>query len=144
MKSENQKINNQKMLRDAKLKCTIPRLAVIALLAEKHTPISVQAIHDALMKKDSIDLVTVYRTLASFEKAGLVKRVDLRKDTILYELANDHHHHLVCTNCGTTEDFVVCDVEDITKKVLNKSSKFSTIQQHSLELFGICKVCAKR
>ena len=127
-----------------KLKYTAPRLAVVTLLGDKHEPLSVQNIYDSLASKNNIDLVTIYRTLASFEKAGLVKRVDLRKDAILYELANDHHHHLVCTNCGTTEDFVVCDVEEITKKVLVKSSKFNAIQQHSLELFGICKDCVKR
>ena len=138
------KTNYQKILHDVKLKSTEPRIAVVALLADKHLPLSVQNIYDNLAKKNGIDLVTVYRTLASFEKVGLVKRVDLRKDVVLYELANDHHHHLVCTNCGATEDFEICDVKDITKKVLNKSSKFTSVQQHSFELFGICKNCTKQ
>ena len=138
------KTDYQKILRDVKIKCTEPRLAVVALLADKHLPLSVQDIYNGLSKKNDIDLVTVYRTLASFEKAGLIKRVDLHKDAVLYELANDHHHHIVCTKCGTTEDFEICDAQDITKKVLNKSSKFADVQQHSFELFGTCKVCAKR
>ena len=96
---------------------------------------------NAVAKKSGMDLVTVYRTLASFEKAGIVKRVDLRADAVLYELNDEHHHHIVCTNCGTVEDFELCDMEALTKKIAQKSKHFKTIQEHTLELFGICTQC---
>ena len=56
------------------------------------------------LKKYKIDLVTLYRTLASFEKNKLVKRVDLHKDAIYYELNLEHHHHIVCVECGKVDD----------------------------------------
>ena len=135
-------------LKEHGLKATAPRLAVLEALGGEsgHAPRSAQDIHAALMKnaaakKSGMDLVTVYRTLASFEKAGIVKRVDLRGDSVLYELNDEHHHHIVCTNCGTVEDFEMCDMEALTKKIAQKSKKFTTIREHTLELFGVCTQC---
>ncbi len=129
------------ILKEADLKATLPRLAVLGVLADFHEPKNVQDIHTKLSKK-GIDIVTVYRTLTSFEKAGLVRRVDLRKDAVFYELADEHHHHIVCTNCGDVEDFELCDIESLTKKITVKAKKFKTINQHSFELFGVCTACA--
>ena len=131
------------ILKEVGLKITPARVAVLEVFIKHTEPVNAEFIIDQLKKKE-MNQVTVYRNLTSLLEARIIKQVDLRQNSTYYELANNHHHHLVCTNCGTTEDFVVCGVEDITKKVLNNSSKFSAIQQHSLELFGICKGCAKR
>jgi len=131
----------KKIMHDANLKCTAPRELVIALLYEKHLPLSAQDIFEQLKKKNTIDLATVYRTLASFEKAGLVKRIDLRTDTVLYELNTLHHHHIVCTHCGRVEDFDLCEVDRLMKKVASQSSHFNVVSEHTLEFFGVCTAC---
>ena len=93
----------------------------------------------------AINEATVYRTLSSFEEKGIIKRVDLRKDSLYYELSSaHHHHHIVCTGCGTIEDFESCQIEKVSDKVLSQSSKFSIIKEHSLELFGVCNTCTKK
>ena len=124
------------------LKATSAREHILAVFSEECHPLNADAIHKMLGKKSSIDLVTIYRTLASFEAAGLLKKVDLHKDSVYYEL-NHHHHHIVCTSCGDIEGFEGCDAEKLVKKAVAKSSKFKSIRQHSLELFGVCKSCAK-
>lgn len=130
------------ILQDASLKSTAPRLAILESLAKTKKPTSAQELHKALAKK-GIDLVTIYRTLASFEKAALVKRLDLRKDAVFYELSGTHHHHIVCTSCGDMEDFETCDMESLSKKIAGKAKKFKAVSQHSLELFGVCTACSK-
>ncbi len=131
------------LLKQHGLKATAPRGAILGVLAAKHEPLSAQDIYKKLPKKTEIDLVTVYRTLASFEKAGIVKRVDLRSDAVLYELNDEHHHHIVCTSCGTVEDFDLCDIGEMAKKIAGHAKRFKTIGDHSLELFGICNACVK-
>ena len=130
----------KKILHDAGLKSTSPRLIVFKTLSEIKHPETAQEIHKRLKK---LDLVTLYRTLASFEKNQLVKRVDLHKDAVYYELNKDHHHHIVCTDCGKLEDFELCDMDKLTKKIVAKASNFKSVQEHALELFGVCNVCAK-
>jgi Fe2+ or Zn2+ uptake regulation protein len=134
----------QKILSDAKLKRTTPRLAVVALLADKHVPLSAQQIHKLLGKKKGIDLVTIYRTLTSFEKAGVVKRVDLRKDVIFYELNVDDHHHVICLDCKKVSDFIGCDADILIAKALKQVKNFKLVSHHSFDLFGICNTCSKK
>jgi Fe2+ or Zn2+ uptake regulation protein len=130
----------KKILRDAGLKNTGPRLAVIKTLSEIKHPETAQEIHKRLRK---LDLVTLYRTLASFEKSQIVKRVDLHKDAVYYEPNTNHHHHIICTDCGKLEDFELCDMNQLTKKIIAKASNFKNVSEHSLELFGICNTCIK-
>jgi Fe2+ or Zn2+ uptake regulation protein len=130
----------KKILHDTKLKSTGPRLAVLKALSEVQRPETAQVIHRRLKK---MDLVTLYRTLASFEKNQLIKRIDLHKDSVYYELNIDHHHHIICTGCGTVEDFELCDIDRLTKKIIAKASNFKSVQEHAMELFGVCNGCVK-
>ena len=130
-------------LKEHGLKATTPRVAILSVLREAHLPLGAQGVHVKLSKKSGIDLVTVYRTLASFEKAGIVKRVDLRTDTVMYEMSGRHHHHIVCTDCGTVEDFNICEMDKLTQKITQKAKRFSSIREHTLELFGVCNACVK-
>ncbi len=132
----------KKTLREAGLKNTPPRITIMKTLSEIKVPETAQEIYKKL-KKHKIDLVTLYRTLASFEKNKLVKRVDLHKDAIYYELNLEHHHHIVCTSCNKMEDFENTEIEKVLKQVALKSAKFKNIKEHSLELFGLCNACVK-
>jgi len=131
----------KKILRESGLKATNPRLTVLQMLSEIKYPITAQELHKKL-RKESIDLVTLYRTLASFEENGLLRKVDLQKEAVFYELNDEHHHHIVCTNCDKLEDFENKEVEKIIGEIIKKSEKFKKIKDHSLELFGLCKNCA--
>lgn len=130
------------LLKKAGLKATSARKHILKAFSSDCKPINAEYLYSKLKAK-KINQVTIYRTLASMEIAGILKRVDLRKDSIYYELALNHHHHIVCTNCGKTEVFDICGIDTISQKILKKSSKFKTISQHSLELFGMCRTCTK-
>ncbi len=125
------------------LKVTPGRLQILNLFNEHGCkPMDAESVYKKLKGK-SIDMVTVYRTVTSFEERGILKRVDLHKDSVYYELADHHHHHIVCTACGLIEGFEMCNIDVVSKKALSKSSKFNVINEHSLELFGVCKSCAR-
>lgn len=141
MSNENkQNIDFNKILKESKFKITPTRLAILEIFYKFDKPISADFIYKKL--KGGINEATVYRTLSSFEKSGILKKVDLRRESICFELNNDHHHHIVCIKCGTIEDFK--ENKNITKllsQIVEKSVKFKKIKEHSLELFGFCKVC---
>ncbi|MFM2357994.1 MAG: hypothetical protein RJA61_731 [Candidatus Parcubacteria bacterium] len=134
--------NLQEVLKESGLKVTLARLAILGIFSKDCTPIDAEYIFKKLSNK-RINQVTVYRTLASFEKSGILKRVDLRKGSVHYEFDGHHHHHIICVECGKTEGFENCSVDEISKQVLKKSPLFEKINQHSLELFGTCKSCIK-
>ncbi|MFA6050819.1 MAG: Fur family transcriptional regulator [Candidatus Paceibacterota bacterium] len=128
------------LLKDAHLKVTEARLAVLSVFSSQCKPLSVEDISQKLKGK-KIDLVTIYRTLASLEKVGIVNRVDLRRDAAYYELSDHHHHHIICTSCGKTEEFEECEIEGMLAKAVKKSKKFKSLSGHSFELFGLCTKC---
>ncbi len=137
-------MNNQslqeKLLKSHQFKVTPARLEILHILSESQVPLDAEAIFKKLKDKQTNN-VTVYRTLTSFAKKGIVRRVDLRKDAVCFELADNHHHHIVCTDCGDVEDVDVCLSAEIQKTISSKSKKFKTITDHSLEFFGQCKKC---
>ena len=131
----------KKQLKISGLKITTARLAILKVFSDKCHPLSVENIYKKI-KKSNIDLVTVYRTLISFEKTGILRKVDLHKDAQFYEMNEDHHHHIICNNCGLVEELSGCNIEKFISEISSKSNNFKIIKDHSLEFFGLCKKCA--
>ncbi len=130
----------KEILKNNGFKITLSRLAVLGVFVENHKPMDANFVFNKLNKK--FNEVTVYRIISCFEKCGLLRKVDLRKDSVYFEINEDHHHHIVCMNCGLVEEFEEgSDIEKILKKVVSGSQKFKNIKDHSLELFGYCKTC---
>jgi len=130
-----------KVLRSRGLKVTPPRISIFSLFSEKCNPLSADQIFEKFSPR--IDLVTVYRTLALFEKKNLLRRIDLHKDSAYFELNSDHHHHhIICSECGKIEKFEKCVAESIAQSAKARSKYFSEIKGHSLEFFGVCKSCS--
>lgn len=121
----------ENILRQKKLKATPGRLAMLKCLSAHHRPISAEIIHAKL--KQRVNLVTIYRNLEAFEKAGIVFCETIGK-TDCYYLADAPHHHIVCRHCEAVE-CVPCDHQPLT------ATKFKNIV-HRLVLTGTCQKCA--
>ncbi len=127
------------ILRSAGFRATRQRIAILKALAASHAPQSVDAI---VARAGNVDRVTAYRTLESFKTASLARSVDLHQGRVLYELYDEHdHHHIVRTSCGVTEDFEGCGIDSVAQAALRGSKRFSSVTDHSFELFGTCKSC---
>jgi Fur family ferric uptake transcriptional regulator len=74
-------------LREAGLRITQPRIAILGVLIARGQPVSIEQIHGELRTR-SCDLVTVYRCLAAFEEIGLVRRSFFHNGTSLYQLSD--------------------------------------------------------
>jgi len=141
VKKEIEKNDFKNLLKNVGLKCTPIRLDIIEIFFKNNKPINADFIFSKL--KGNTDEATVYRSLSSFEKCGILKKVDLRMNSIYFELNNvQHHHHIVCTKCGDIEDFKESEIiERFLLKVVKDSQNFKNITDHSLELFGTCRAC---
>ena len=134
----------QELLRDKGLKATPARVAILGVLEGVKEPATIDEIC-SMLKDKTINPATVYRTINSLCEEGLVRQIDFRHGHGHYELSSTgDHHHIICTQCGLVEDFTGCYGDKIARAVLKDAKKFSEILDHSLELFGICKKCAKK
>jgi Fe2+ or Zn2+ uptake regulation protein len=133
-------------LRSAGQRYTGHRRRLVELLEDAGRPMSIP---DILRGASNLKQSSVYRNLADLEQAGVVRRVSTEEEFGRYELAEDligHHHHLVCTNCGTIRDVdVPPDVEGTLDRALDRIAKragFARVS-HRLDLVGLCADCAR-
>ena len=130
----------QAALRDKGFRSTEGRLKLLSILKSADHPLAVPEVSRAL--RSALNFVNVYRALEALSDKGLLVRRDLRLGSACYEYPHSHHHHLVCNECGSTEDVPRCDDRDMEERVLKDSRSFASVNTHSLEFFGVCKECA--
>jgi Fur family ferric uptake transcriptional regulator len=120
-------------IRGRGFKATPQRVAVLeAIRAERH-----QSLERIRSRCPGVGLVTVYRTLDLLSELRLVRRLDLG-DGPRYELAEDHHHHLICEECGSVAEFEQCPLD--LGRLPEVGGDFEA-RSHSLEVYGRCSSC---
>jgi Fur family ferric uptake transcriptional regulator len=128
----------QNRLREAGYRNGPARVAVIGLLDSEGCCVSAADVHESLNER--VGLASVYRVLESLHAAGLVRRVDvgIARYEPLRE-SGEHHHHLVCTECGKVEAFDDPALERAIRRVEAKSGY--AVEQHDVVLQGACDTC---
>lgn len=135
----------QSDLKNAGLKVTWPRMKILHLLEHaKEHHLSAEEIHQELNRQgEEIGLATVYRVLAQFESAGLVKRHHFSDEHSIFELdAGDQHNHIVCVRCNKVVEFRDQIIEKRELEIAEKNGY--QITDHSLYIYGICSLCQQK
>lgn len=131
---------SMQLLQNAQLKITNARKVTLHFLEKEARPVDVEEIVAHLRTHDlATDRATVYRMIETFLEKGIITRLEFGEGKYRYELAGSDHHHLVCENCGRIEDISDCGIERWEKEI--KKKKGFIIKHHSLEFFGLCKLC---
>lgn len=106
-------------LREAGLRITQPRIAILNALIQRQAPATIEQIHGDLSHA-SCDLVTVYRCLGAFQKAGLVRLSYFHNGTSLYQFAlnkNEAQFHVVDKTSQTSEPLDATLTEELAHVV---------------------------
>ena len=132
------------MLRQRGYKVTPQRRAVLNAIAHSHDHLTPAEIYEKMRQEHpGIGLVTIYRTLGILAELGLICEVHAGGSCRSYLLRrpSEHHHHLICSNCGKVVDFTGCDLEELEQR-LSQDTGFE-IESHLLEFLGRCRDCQK-
>jgi Fur family transcriptional regulator, ferric uptake regulator len=134
-------------LRSAGQRYTTGRRDVVEILVEARKPLSIPEI---LARSDGLAQSSVYRNLAVLEQAHVVRKVVTGEEFGHYELAEDlteHHHHLVCSSCGTVQDVTIPSrLEKSMERALDQvaaETGFAAVT-HRLDLIGTCRTCGSQ
>lgn len=115
---------------------TNARKDIILYLQQSKTPQSIQEI----VLSVHADEASVYRTIALLKSFSLVEEIILSQGQRKYSLAHEHHHHIVCSECG----FVVhVPCRDSVVHTKLKDPRFTTITDHSITYYGTCTTCVR-
>ncbi|MFB4315055.1 Fur family transcriptional regulator [Actinomadura sp. 21ATH] len=129
------------MLREAALRVTRPRLAVLGAV-HAHPHADTESIIDAVRAElPRVSHQAVYDSLHTLTAAGLVRRIQPSGSVARYESrVGDNHHHVVCRSCGTIAD-VDCAVGEVPCLTASDDGGF-TIDEAEVIYWGLCPACS--
>ena len=138
--NENENVYN--MLRQRGCRLTSQTKAILDIfLGNKDRMLSVADVAGQLPEERRIDNATVYRNIRKFLDLGIVESMNDEHGINRFALSErEHHHYLICTQCGSIVRF------PCSNHYWNKYAKQNGFAEthHKLEVYGRCEKCAKK
>ena len=131
----------ERLLREAALRVTAPRKAVLAAVHD-HPHADTDSLIAAVRRDVGwVSHQAVYDVLGALTAAGLVRRFQPTGSVARYEArVGDNHHHLVCRACGAITD-VDCAVGHVP--CLNASDDHGyVVDEAEVIYWGECPACS--
>jgi Fur family peroxide stress response transcriptional regulator len=136
MKDDNSAIAR---LKEAGLKLTPQRLALIEILKDSKNHPSADMIYEELKKKyPMVSFSTVYNILNVLKKIGEIEELAISENKVYYDPNTDPHHHFLCEKCGQIQD-IFQDFRIRTEKI-----NIHQVRKHQIYFYGTCSDCLKR
>ncbi len=133
----------ERLLREASLRVTRPRLAVLAAVHERphaDTDSVIRAVRENL---GDVSHQAVYDVLRALTDAALLRRIQPSGSVARYEArVGDNHHHVVCRSCGAIED-VDCAVGTTPCLTASDDHGF-TIDEAEVTYWARCPDCVEQ
>jgi Fur family transcriptional regulator, stress-responsive regulator len=133
----------ERILREATLRVTRPRLAVLAAV-HNHPHLDTDSII-GLARADLGDVShqAVYDVLRALTVAGLVRRIQPSGSVARYEArVGDNHHHVVCRSCGAIAD-VDCAVGYVPCLTPGHDAGYE-VEEAEVIYWGRCPACTSQ
>jgi Fe2+ or Zn2+ uptake regulation protein len=133
----------EQQLRDATLRVTGPRLAVLTeLSAHPHSDVETLAAR-VRSRLGSVSTQAVYDVLRALADAGLVRRIEPAGSPARFETrVSDNHHHVVCRGCGDVSD-IDCATGSAPCLEPSNTNGF-IIDEAEVTYWGICPSCQQQ
>jgi Fe2+ or Zn2+ uptake regulation protein len=130
----------EQLLRDAGLRVTKPRLAVLGALAS-HPHAGADTVLGVVRRElGAVSTQGIYDVLHVLADRGVARRFQPAGSVARYELrSGDNHHHVVCRHCGNVEDV---DCATGAAPCLDASdSRGFVIDEAEVTYWGTCADC---
>jgi len=132
-----------KKCRQLKLSVTPQRLAIYKALIADDTHPSPEKIYRAIRSDfPTISLATVYKTLETLEKNGIISVVTPIHNTVRYDAMTEHHHHIVCVRCKKIMDLESKELDAL--KIPDVVAKQNRLVDFSVHFNVICSECLEK
>lgn len=132
-------------LRRVGLKHTGQRDIILRAFLDTRDHLSTDELFRIVRQNDErIGFTTVYRTLKLFAECGLASEVAFNDGITRYEHQYNrrNHHHMVCTECGSSVEFFSNEIERIEREIGRKHKYLTT--RHTFQIYGVCEACQKK
>ena len=129
-------------LRARGFRMTPQRMTILHVLHHEGTHLSpTEVFARAKETLPGLTEATVYRTLEFLAENGLARPAHMGGGHLVYEIAREDHHHLVCRKCGAELQIEHTALEKLYAE-LETFSGYRFINSH-VTFFGLCPECQK-
>lgn len=119
------------------------RLAILDIFLGRELHMSISELMEMVREErpELRDRAFLQETMAMFCQYGFAQRLDFDNQEPRYEHLHlgKHHDHLICTKCGSIQEFQDDVLETLQVKIA-ESCNFH-ILQHKTEIYGLCDKC---
>jgi Fur family ferric uptake transcriptional regulator len=131
-------------VRKSGLKATRQRDRIVDVFLRSEGHLSIDELLEKVRRADPrISAATIYRTVKLLEKAGVADKRSFEGRITRYEASSDEHHdHLICTQCGRIDEFENERIETLQDQVAQSFGY--EIVSHRHEIYGTCPDCRRR
>lgn len=120
------------------LNITTQREAIVDQFLRCQDHVSIDELLARVRKRHQrVGYATVYRTLKLLVESGLASERQFGDGQARYEVAGDHHDHLICTKCGLILEFEDDEIERLQERIAARLGDFAVIR-HRHELYAQC------
>jgi Fur family peroxide stress response transcriptional regulator len=129
------------LLRDAGLRSTPQRLAIVGEVFNRHHPTVAEVYETVRRQFPTIGLATVYNTLRSLTERGFVRELPFG-DATRFDVNVEPHANLVCNRCGRIEDSDACG--DLISEIRSRVAAGGAFRPEGqrIDIYGLCSACA--
>ncbi|MDO3379609.1 Fur family transcriptional regulator [Geoalkalibacter halelectricus] len=134
----------RRYLSEKGLKSTQQRDIILEEFLAAGSHLSIEELYLRIREKHpNIGYATVYRTLKLFSECGIAEEHQFGDGQTRYEsvIGEEHHDHLICTRCKRIIEFEDPRIETLQDEVARRHN--FKIENHRLELYGLCADCQK-
>lgn len=128
------------------LRSTEQRRLIVDTFFESPAHITIEELLANVRASDpKVGYATVYRTLKLLAESGVAHERRFGDGVTRYELADDedeHHDHLICTECQAIIEFEDPRLEEIEQEIAERYG--FEVQWHKHELYGVCASCQEK
>ena len=133
-------MDDSRLLREANLRVTAPRLAVLAVVGRLPHATADAVLAAVRSELPGLSVQGVYDVLRALSDAGLVRRIEPAGHPARFERrTGDNHHHVVCRDFGALDD-VDCAVGHAPCLTPASTSGF-TVDVAEVTYWGLCPDC---
>ncbi|ADU29898.1 Fur family transcriptional regulator [Evansella cellulosilytica] len=128
-----------KKLKDEGYKYTDKRQDMLEFFSDAKRYLPAKDVLEYLQEKyKGLSFDTIYRNLSLFVELGILEMTELdgEKKFRFTCATDDHHHHLICLDCGKTKHIHTCPMETVPF-----GSEDFQVVGHKFEIYGYCNTC---
>lgn len=120
---------------------TPERYRILENIYNSKGPFDIETLYTSMKDEFHISKATLYNNIEILEDCGLVTKLQVGKQCVMYEKSlNSNLHYMICNTCGKIKKF---SDPNIRRIIQNKHIWNFTTTHYTLFIYGQCEQCKK-